>query len=260
MKLYYRQLGETETGTPLVILHGLFGSSDNWLTISKTMADHGHPVYLLDQRNHGRSPHSDVHDYDSMAADLMEFITDQDLKDPVVIGHSMGGKTVMQFAMNYPGQASRLVVIDIAPKFYPVHHAEILRGFNAINLATLKSRNEADAILREYESNLGVRQFLLKNLYRDEQDQFAWRLNLPIIEREIHGIGEDLRYVQTVTAPTLFVRGSESGYISDDDETIIKRIFPNVVFETIQGAGHWVQAEKPAEFLDVLFDFLEKPF
>ena len=258
MKLYYRQLGEM--GTPVIILHGLFGSSDNWLTISKTIVDHGHVVYLLDQRNHGRSPHSEVHDYDSLADDLMEFITDYNLKQPVVIGHSMGGKAVMQFAMNYPGQFSRLVVIDIAPKFYPVHHAEILRGFAAINLATLKSRNEADAILTQYEPNLGVRQFLLKNLYRDETGQFAWRLNLPTIEREIHGIGEDLRHIQTVTAPTLFIRGSESGYVSDDDLPIIRRIFPNVVFETIAGAGHWVQAEKPAEFVDVLFEFLEKPF
>ncbi|RAJ96013.1 pimeloyl-ACP methyl ester carboxylesterase [Larkinella arboricola] len=256
MKLYYRQTGET--GTPIIILHGIFGSSDNWLTISKTIAEHNHRVFLVDQRNHGRSPRSEVFDYDAMAADLQEFITDHQLEKPVVIGHSMGGKTVMQFAMDYPGQFSRLVVVDIAPKFYPIHHAELIRGLKAIDLLNIKSRNEADEILSRYEPILPVRQFLLKNLYRTEAGQFDWRLNLPVIEQELHGIGGELRNVRIITEPTLFIRGSESPYIKDQDQAEIKRIFPNSTLATIEGAGHWVQAEKPTEFVEVLMSFLNK--
>lgn len=256
MKLFFRQTGET--GTPIIILHGVFGSSDNWLTISKTIADHNHRVFLVDQRNHGRSPRSEVFNYDVMAADLQEFITDHQLEKPVVIGHSMGGKTVMQFAMDYPGQFSRLVVVDIAPKPYPIHHAELIKGLKAIDLVNLKSRNEADEILSQYEPLLAVRQFLLKNLYRTEAGQFDWRLNLLVIEQELEGIGTELQPVRIVDEPTLFIRGSESRYIKDKDQDDIKRLFPNSTLETIQGAGHWVQAEKPAEFVELLMRFLEK--
>ncbi|GAB3334679.1 alpha/beta fold hydrolase [Larkinella ripae] len=256
MKLYFRQTGET--GTPLIILHGIFGSSDNWLTISKTIADHHHRVYLVDQRNHGRSPRSEVFDYDAMAADLQEFIADHQLEKPIVIGHSMGGKTVMQFAMDYPGQFSQLVIVDIAPKFYPIHHGELIRGLKAIDLTAIQSRTEADEILSRFEPIVAVRQFLLKNLFRTEAGQFDWRLNLPVIEQELYGIGGELRHIRIVEEPTLFIRGRESNYIKDDDQAEIKRLFPNSTLETIEGAGHWVQAEKPAEFVEVLMRFLDK--
>ena len=168
----------------------------------------------------------------------------------------MGGKTVMQYAMDYSGTFSKLVVVDIAPKFYPVHHRDIIRGLNAIDLMDLTSRNEADAVLSQYEPLVTVRQFLLKNLYRNEQGRFDWRVNLPVIERELHGIGDELTNSRIVTEPTLFIRGSESPYILDEDIPTIKRIFPNVHVETIQGAGHWVQAEKPVEFVATLTKFL----
>jgi pimeloyl-ACP methyl ester carboxylesterase len=254
MKLFFRQTGET--GPAIVILHGVFGSSDNWLTISKTIAAQGYRVFALDQRNHGQSPRADEHDYQVMASDLHDFLIDQQLEKPILVGHSMGGKAVMQYAMNYPGTFDKLVVVDIAPKFYPVHHAELIRGLNAIDLASLKSRNEADAILSQYEPILTVRQFLLKNLYRNEQGQFAWRLNLPVIERELHGIGEELTNPRIVNEPTLFMRGSESPYILDEDLPTIKRIFPNSKVDVIQGAGHWVQAQKPDEFVESLMTFI----
>lgn len=254
MKLYFRQTGDT--GPALVILHGVFGSSDNWLTISKTLAAEGYRVFALDQRNHGQSPRGDEHDYLVMATDLREFLEDQQLDQPTLIGHSMGGKAVMQYAMLYPKTFDKLVVVDIAPKFYPVHHADLIRGLNAIDLPNLKSRSEADVLLSRYEPSLTVRQFLLKNLYRNEQGQFAWRLNLPVIERELHGIGEELTNPRIINEPTLFIRGSESPYILDEDIPIIKRIFPNAQVETIQGAGHWVQAEKPAEFVQTLMEFI----
>lgn len=255
MKLFYREVG-APTDPALIILHGIFGSSDNWLTISKTIAAQGYRVISVDQRNHGHSPRHDEFDYQSMAADLDELLTDLKLSQPVLVGHSMGGKTVMQYVMTYPGRFSKLVVVDIAPKFYPIHHAELIRGLKSIDLAGLKSRNEADAILSQYEPSVAVRQFLLKNLYRDEQNQFGWRINIPVIERELHGIGEELTNPRVITEPTLFIRGSESSYIRDEDVPMIKRIFSNVTVETIAGAGHWVQAEKPAEFVSVLLNFL----
>jgi esterase len=254
MKLYFRQTGET--GPAIVILHGVFGSSDNWLTISKAITAKGYRVFALDQRNHGQSPRADDHDYQNMASDLHEFLIDQGLEKPILVGHSMGGKAVMQYAMSYPGTFAKLVIVDIAPKFYPVHHAELIRGLKAIDLTSLTNRNEADAILSQYEPILAVRQFLLKNLYRNEHGQFAWRLNLPVIERELHGIGEELTNPRIVTDPTLFIRGSESPYILDEDIPTIKRIFPNAQIEVIQGAGHWVQAEKPVEFVEVLMKFI----
>ncbi len=256
MKLFFRQAGET--GPALVILHGIFGSSDNWLTIGKTIAANGYRVFALDQRNHGQSPRGNEQDYQSMAADLREFLIDHQLENSFLIGHSMGGKVVMQYAMLYPGTFQKLVVVDIAPKFYPIHHAELIRGLKAIDLSGIKSRTEADAVLQRYEPSLSVRQFLLKNLYRNEQGMFDWRLNLPVIERELHGVGEELTNPRVVTEPTLFMRGSESPYILDEDIPTIKRIFPNVQIETIQGAGHWVQAEKPAEFVEVLMNFITK--
>lgn len=204
MKLYYRQIGET--GPALVILHGIFGSSDNWLTISKTIAAKGYRIFAVDQRNHGQSPRGDEQDYLSMAADLQEFLVEHQLDKPVLIGHSMGGKTVMQYVMNYPDTFSKLVVVDIAPKQYPVHHAELVRGMQAIDLASIKSRGDADEALSRFEPSLIVRQFLLKNLYRNEAGEFAWRLNLPVIERELQGVGGALTDTRTVTDPTLFIR------------------------------------------------------
>lgn len=261
MKLYFREVGDP-ANPAIVILHGVFGSSDNWLTVSKTIAEHGYRVLSVDQRNHGQSPRADAHDYVGMAADLHEFLLDHHISKPVLLGHSMGGKAVMQYAMDFPNNGDavdfdKLVVVDIAPKFYPIHHAGILRGLRAIDLASLKSRTEADQLLAEYEPQAVVRQFLLKNLYRNEQGQFAWRLNLPVIERELYGIGQELTNPRVVTEPTLFIRGNESPYILDEDIPAIKRIFTNALVETIQGAGHWVQAEKPDAFVAVLTGFLK---
>ncbi|MEZ0539867.1 alpha/beta fold hydrolase [Fibrella arboris] len=259
MKLYYREVGDP-AATPLIIVHGIFGSSDNWLTISKTIAAQGYRVILPDQRNHGQSPRSDDFSYVDMAADMHELITDLKLDKPVLVGHSMGGKTMMQYVFTYPGTFSNLVIVDIAPKFYPVHHGEILRGLASIDLSGIRTRNEADAALTPYEPSPTVRQFLLKNLYREEvagASQFAWRLNLPVISREIHGVGEELTNPHPVTEPTLFIRGERSPYILDSDWPAILRLFPKAKLVTIADAGHWVQAEKPAEFVEALMGFLK---
>lgn len=254
MQLFFRQVG---TGRPMIILHGLFGSCDNWLTISKVIADQGFSVYAADQRNHGRSPHADTHSYPELADDLHDFIQQQGLNKPILVGHSMGGKTVMQYAMQYPDSFSALVVVDIAPKAYPVHHTEILKGLNAIPLADLQNRNQADEVLSRYEPSLSVRQFLLKNLYRNDNGAFAWRLNLPVIDQNIEIIGNDLVNVRTVTEPALFMRGADSRYVRDSDIPHINEIFVNAQVDTIEGAGHWVQAEQPEAFVKSLVTFLQ---
>ena len=252
MQLFFRQVG---TGQPMVILHGLFGSCDNWLTISKVIAEQGFSVYAVDQRNHGRSPHAPSHTYPELAADLYEFLQQNKIENPILVGHSMGGKTVMQYAMQYPDTFRKLVVVDIAPKSYPVHHAEILKGLSAVPLTEIQNRNEAEAILSQYEPSPSVRQFLLKNLYRNEEGVFAWRINLPVIKQYIELIGADLENTQTIRTPTLFIRGAESRYIKDADFWTIQTLFPNVTLDTIEHAGHWVQAEQPESFVKSLMNF-----
>ncbi len=253
MKLFARHLGET--GTPIIILHGIFGTSDNWLGIAKAFAE-SNRVYLLDQRNHGQSPWSDDFDYQVMASDLKEFIDDHHLVQPIIIGHSMGGKTVMQFGLNYPNIAQKLVIVDIAPKFYPVHHTSILAGLNSVDLATIQSRNDANEHMKRFEENEGVRQFLLKNLYRNAEGEFAWRINLPVITKNIDVVGHELFVKQACDTQTYFIKGANSHYIQPEDERYIAEIFPNFELIEIANAGHWVQADQPEAFVKALKEIL----
>ena len=252
MNLFFREVGE---GTPIVILHGLFGSSDNWLSIAKVLAEK-HKVYSLDQRNHGQSPPSDLWNYDVMVEDLREFLIQHQIDTPVIIGHSMGGKVAMQFAISYPEMLAKLIVVDIAPKYYPVHHDTILEGLNSIDLNALQSRNEADQQLSRYVPEIGTRQFLLKNLARTPEG-FQWKINLPVIEQNIEGIGVGLNAKEYFDKPTEFIRGANSNYIKDEDEFEIKSIFPNSILVTIANAGHWVHAEQPEVFLEKLKAFID---
>jgi len=253
MKLFFRELGE---GRPLIILHGLFGSSDNWLTIAKQLAD-DYKVYSIDQRNHGNSLHSDQFDYPTMADDLHKFILENNIQNPVIIGHSMGGKVAMQFAVNQPDMWDKLIVVDIAPKSYPVHHDEILRGLNGLNLGQLESRGDADKQLAKYVPEIGVRQFLLKNLSRDS-DGFSWKINLPVLTRNIEIIGAGLDGKLNSKKPVLFINGANSGYIKESDFDLIRSHFPEAEIHTIKNAGHWVHAERPDDFMEVVTNFLRK--
>jgi esterase len=253
MNLYFRELGDGNP--PIIILHGVFGSCDNWLTVSKGLAE-TNKIYLLDARNHGQSPHSDEFNYDIMAEDLHEFILQHKLSKPVIVGHSMGGKTVMKFAIKYPDAFSKMVVVDISPRYYKPHHQSVIAGLSAINLETLQSRQEADDILKNFEPDLGTRQFLLKNLYRNEQNGFSWRMNFEVIKNKIENIGEALDSGAKVSKPALFVRGANSKYIQTEDIDLIHSIFSDVRIETVENAGHWVQAERPKEFLEVIKKFL----
>ncbi len=252
MKLNYKKVGE---GSPLIILHGLFGSLDNWMSIAKELSPN-FEVFLVDERNHGQSPHSNEFNYVVMANDLYEFVQEHNIINPIVLGHSMGGKTAMQFAMNYPNSLSKLIVADIAPKGYPVHHRQIIDGLLSLNFEMIKTRQEADAELSKHIGDLSVRQFLLKNLYWIEQGKLAWRFNLSVINNNIDMVGVGLKNIQLFSKPTLFVRGEKSNYVLDSDFENIKNIFPNSEIETISNSGHWVHAENPTEFLEIVKSFL----
>lgn len=253
IQLNFREVGE---GPPLIILHGVFGSGDNWLTISKLFAPHFH-VFLVDQRNHGRSPHTDDFSYDLLVEDLHDFANQQNLETFFLIGHSMGGKVAMKFAARYPGRLRKLVVVDIAPRYYNPHHQQILAGLKAIDPDTMSGRAEAEQAMAAHIPELDVRQFLLKNLYRNEEGKFAFRINLPVLERSIAIIGEALAPDSRIQVPSLFIKGQNSRYISDQDKTEIPVMFPNSSLVEIAGAGHWVQAEQPQLFADTVLDFFQ---
>lgn len=251
MELNYKKLGD---GQPFIILHGLFGTLDNWMSVSKVLSE-TYTVYMVDQRNHGLSPKSEEFNYDVMAEDLNDFIEQHHIENPIVLGHSMGGKTAMNFAVKYPTKFDKLIVVDIAPKFYPVHHDTILEGLSSIKIEELKSRGEADKKLAEYISDIGVRQFLLKNIDRTSDGGFSWKINIPVIKKNIEVIGEGLPLQVATDKETLFIRGGKSDYVLDTDIDMMKTIFPNSNLITVANAGHWVHAEQPKALIEAVQDF-----
>ncbi len=253
MKLNFKKLGSSEN--KVVVLHGLFGSLDNWMTHGKELSENGYEVYLVDQRNHGKSPHSEGHDYDLMASDLQEFLEDHHIKNPNLIGHSMGGKTVMHYAMNFSNSIHKMMVVDIAPKYYLPHHDTIIQAFRSVELSTLTSRKEAQNAMENYVSDPGVLQFLLKNLDRTSNG-FNWKVNLDVLELNIENIGQSYEFRHPCYVNTLFVRGSKSNYILNEDRDLLKLHFPNSNMVTIRDAGHWVHAEQYENFIKTLKFFL----
>ena len=252
MELHYRTLGK---GQPVIILHGIFGTSDNWQTFGKQLAGN-YQVFLVDQRNHGLSPHSDTFDYPAMAADLHQFIQQHQLENPVIIGHSMGGKVAMFYAVAYPEKLDKLVVVDIAPRNYPIHHQHILDAMSGVGLASATSRKDIEEQLKPYLPDFGVRQFIMKNLKREDDNSFSWKLNLLAIKENIANVGLAVDNDAKVDRPTLFVRGENSDYIGSEDEELIRQIFPLAQIVTIENTGHWVHAEQPKALYEVLLKFL----
>ena len=251
MELFGRTLGQ---GKPLVILHGLFGSSDNWQSLALRFAPF-FEVHLLDLRNHGRSPWSDKHTYESMVSDVREYFDQHQLSKAILLGHSMGGKVAMAFAQNAPQLLSKLVVADMGIKAYPMHHQHILSAIHAINLKAVKTRSECEKILEKYLENDGVRMFILKNLYRNSKDSFAWRMNVSVLEQQMPEILSALPEKEC-WIPTLFLRGELSNYILDQDFSSLESCFPDGQIITIKGAGHWLHAEKPEQFFDEVMGYL----
>lgn len=253
MNLFSRIEGE---GRPLIILHGLFGMGDNWLTHAKKYAALGFEVHVLDQRNHGQSPHSPDFSYQHMADDLAEYMQNHALKKASILGHSMGGKVAMLFACQHPEKVERLIVVDIAPKAYPIHHQVYIDALKNLDFNKIKSRGEADTALKSQISNFAVRQFLLKSMYWQDNKKLALRFNLPVIEANLAMVGEALFDDAEFLGETLFINGGQSNYITPADEPLLLKHFPLAHSHTIAEAGHWVHAEAADEFADVTAKFL----
>jgi len=251
--LHSKIIGE---GKPLLILHGFLGMSDNWKTLGAKYAEAGFQVHLVDQRNHGRSFHSEAFNYDLLSIDLKNYVDGHQLSAIYLLGHSMGGKTAMQFACDYSEIVDKLIVADIAPKFYPPHHRTIIDGLNTLDFNELNSRGEADEALEAHISEWGTRQFLLKNLYWVEKGKLAFRFNLDVLGRKMEEIGENIGATNHFDKPTLFLKGDRSEYIVDADLPEIKKHFPKAILETVDKSGHWLHAENPKQFFEKSIQFL----
>lgn len=267
MKLYFQKLGD---GPVLIILHGLYGSSDNWATFARSLSTN-YTIYLIDMRNHGRSPHHPEHSYEAMRADIKELVVSEGLHNICILGHSMGGKTAMLYALKYPEDLSGLIVVDIAPVKYSsvdsynnqaIVHLNIVQAMLSVDFSKIKSRTEINSELENSIKEITVRQFIMKNVHRNHDGTFCWKLNIDAISKFLPQIigfvsGEKLCGLGKNHFPVLFIRGGLSDYIIPEYYTEIKRLFPLARIETILNAGHWVQVEQPAKFMDVVSDFLQ---
>ncbi|RLD75988.1 MAG: alpha/beta hydrolase [Bacteroidetes bacterium] len=267
MELFYRKYGE---GVPIIIVHGLYGSSDNWVTIGRHLAKN-YEIFLIDQRNHGHSPHSAEHNYELMVNDLHEFIENQNIEKVVLIGHSMGGKTVMHFANQYPEKVSNLIVLDIAPKSYlqiakenksEINHHGIIKAMKSIDFSLINNRKDVDRELEKSIKNIRIRQFLLKNIHRNKDNSLNWSLNINALynnlDKILNGIDANSHTsgVSITGFPVLFIRGGDSNYITDEDLEHIETIFPYAELKTIDNAGHWLHAEQPQKLVSLIEKFL----
>ncbi len=253
MNLYFRTYGN---GDPLIVLHGLFGASDNWNGIGKSLGV-SNMVYLPDQRNHGRSPHADSHTYKDLADDLAAFMKMHGLASASILGHSMGGSVAMKLADDHEEMVDKLIVVDIAPRSYPAKHDEIFEAMFSLDLRRFSKRQEIDDALSQSIDDPGVRQFLMKNVGRRENGSFEWKLNLEVIRRYYDGIIEGPRLNGTFQKPVLFIKGGKSTYIREEDEPLIKRRYPKAGIVTIPNAGHWVHADAPNRFVGEVIKFLK---
>lgn len=242
-------------GFPLLILHGYFGMSDNWKTLGNKFSE-DFEVHLIDQRNHGRSFHEDEFNYEVLVEDLHRYILHYNLQEVYLLGHSMGGKTVMQFAVTYPDLVKKLIVVDILPRQYQPHHNAILAGLNSIDFKVEDSRSKVDKKLANLVPDLGVRQFLLKNVYWVEKGKLAFRFNLESLTINNPEVGAALPPFTVFDKETLFLKGEKSNYITEDEEAIIEAHFPSSKIATIKNSGHWLHAENPKQFYSEVCAFL----
>ena len=246
MKLFSKIHGDK--GQDLIIIHGLFGMGDNWDTLAKQFSKYC-KVHLIDLRNHGRSPHAKEFNYEVMCEDVLEYIEQHNIQKAILLGHSLGGKVAMKFAFTYPEKTEKLIVADIAPRKYSTdYHQNLLQKLSRLDLKDFTKRSELEAALSLFIEDAGIRLFVLKNLYRDEYKNFAWRFNLEVLLEKISNI-QDASFVNGVCAiPTHFIRGGNSDYITSADELLINKHFSDFSMATISGAGHWLHAEKPEQF------------
>ena len=253
MILHSKILGD---GVPFLILHGFLGMGDNWKSMALKLSKLGYQLHLIDQRNHGRSFHDQTFSYESMANDLKLYCEHHELKKIILLGHSMGGKTAMLFTAINPIMVAKLIVADIAPRFYPIHHYQILEGLSNLDFSIIDSRKKADIELSKYVDDFGVRQFLLKNLYWVSPGILGLRMNLKILFENVHEVGESLPSHLIINTETLFLRGDKSEYILEDDISHIADQFNNFSMKTIPNSGHWLHAENPNVFFSEILNFL----
>lgn len=245
-------------GKPLIILHGFLGMSDNWKTIGSKFAEKGFQVHLLDARNHGRSFHSDAFSYELMVQDVYRYIQNYNLNKISILGHSMGGKTAMLFATSYPQCVEKLIVVDISPKNYPIHHQFIIDGLLSVDFQKVNNRTQVEEQLSKYIVDAGTRQFLLKNVYWKTKERLDFRFNLKALRDNLAEIGKSLPENLIFEGASLFVAGDKSNYITQQDMTLIKYHFPMADYQLISNAGHWVHADNPTDFIQKVANFLIK--
>ncbi len=241
---------------PLVILHGFLGSGDNWKSLGNRFAANGCQVHLVDQRNHGRSFHSEAFSYELIVDDLKKYCDYHKLDEFILLGHSMGGKAAMLFAVAYPDLVRKLIIADIGPKFYPQHHQDILKALSLLNFQEIRTRNEAEEVLSKYIKEAGIQQFLLKNLYWAQKGELGLRINLKALTDNVEEVGKALPVGARFSKATLFLRGSNSGYILETDEVLIKIHFPMAKIRSVSNAGHWLHAENPTDFYNFIMEFM----
>ena len=251
MKLNHKILG---SGQPIIVLHGLLGMLDNWQGPARLLED-SFTMVLVDLRNHGHSSHSSEHNYEVMAADVLELMDELNLHSAHILGHSMGGKVAMKLAQENPQHVQKLMIADIGPKFYSVHHRDILSALRAVPLDTIKKRTDAEEYMKHHVKDSSIRQFLMKSLYHPDRHSFGWRFNLDAIENQLERVGEAMDAMH-FEGETLFLRGERSNYILDEDWPEIKVLFPNAYLVTIENAGHWLHAEQPVAFIAAVRSFL----
>ncbi|MBT8317373.1 MAG: alpha/beta fold hydrolase [Lutibacter sp.] len=242
-------------GEPLLILHGYFGMSDNWKSLGNKFAEH-FEVHLIDQRNHGRSFHTDEFDYELLVEDVHQYILQKELTNVFVLGHSMGGKVAMQFAVTYPELVNKLIVADISPKYYKPHHEYILAALNSVNFTLHNTRKKVEEVLRIYIKEAGIIQFLLKNVYWKSKGKLAFRINLHSLTENNAEVGEALPSFTHFEGPTLFLSGENSDYITEEDIPLIAAHFSKYKIVTVKKAGHWLHAENPTQFYNEVVSFL----
>jgi len=252
MLLNYKQSGH---GPDVVLIHGLFGSLENLNVIANALSDN-FTVTNIDLRNHGRSPHSEVMDYPSMANDVLRLMTHLNINTTHLVGHSMGGKVAMQIALSTPCVVNKLVVLDIAPVAYQSRHDDIFTALNTVATHQITDRKHADQIMQAFIPELGVRQFLLKSLAKNESGQYQWRFNLPTLSQKYSNILTDLEDNDSCLCDTLFIKGNDSDYILPQYRAAITARFKNAKAKIIHGAGHWLHAQKPHAVNKSITDFL----
>ncbi len=256
MKLFYRKYGE-HGDQPIIILHGLFGISDNWVSYSRRIAMEGFEVFVVDQRNHGQSPHSNNFNYLALTDDLFDFIDEHEIDDPIIIGHSMGGKVAMRFALENPHMVKKLVVVDITLKAYGPrdHHKEIVNAMKAVDFNSVRSRGEVELVLQKHIHDNRIRQFIMKNLHRKSRNEFEWRIYLDGLENNLDQMFDAIDTIIKFEKPTLFIKGGASDYILLEDFPQIRYNFPNAEIITIEGATHWVHVEAMERFYQLTMGF-----